>query len=342
MVDDNERAIVPKDQPSMLVISEEVVDTYMQTSQMLTSKFKEWLIPEVDFTTEIFGRGRKPTLLDPGAGKLIGFFACRPRHRILERFYDKDEEGYESIRYAIATEIIQASTGKVVAEGVGSCSSDEKKYKYRWYFSSELQRMGMSKDEIHALPEREIQTQTRGKVKQYRIRNPEIPDLDNTILKMASKRSEVDGCLQLPGVAAVFTQDVGDYKTPEVQPKDVKSEQVPVEEKPADSDRVREIREQAKRDREKKTTPPPQEKPTQTGVSSIEELEEIMGRQVDKMDEHISVTQDLHGFTVEPNRTLDQEIVEVISYIVEGLGGKYREHLTGIGYSWLVPYKQTE
>ena len=217
MADNENRELTVKTQPSMLVLSEEVVDNYMQTSKMLTTKFKEWLIPEVEFTTKIFGKGRKPTLLDPGAGKLIGFFSCRPRHRVLERFYDKDEEGYESIRYVIATEIVQESTGKVVAEGVGSCTSDEVKYKYRWYFSSELKKMGMSEDEIHALPEREINT-SRGKAKQYRARNPEIPDLDNTILKMAAKRAEVDATLQLPGVAAVFTQDVGDYKTPDVQP----------------------------------------------------------------------------------------------------------------------------
>jgi hypothetical protein len=215
-----------KTEPSMLVISEDVVDTYMKTSHMLTTKFKEWLIPEVDFTTKIFGKGKRPTLLDPGAGKLIGFFACRPRHRVLERIYDKDEEGYESIRYVIATEIVQASTGKVVAEGVGSCSSDEVKYKYRWFFASKLESMGISQDERHKLPTRI----TGGGKTQYRARNPEIPDLDNTILKMASKRSEVDGCLQLPGVAAVFTQDVGDYKKPEAAPsengrKEVQAEQ---------------------------------------------------------------------------------------------------------------------
>ncbi len=225
---EEDRGLATKSQPSMLGISDEVVDNYMQTSQMLTTKFKEWLIPEVDFTTEIFGKGRKPTLLDPGAGKLIGFFQCRPKHRILERFYDKDDEGYESIRYVIATEIVQASTGNVVAEGVGSCSSGEKKYKYRWYFASELEKMGFTQEERHKLPTR---ITGRGAT-QYRGRNPEIPDLENTILKMASKRSEVDGCLQLPGVAAVFTQDVGDYKTPAVQPsgkpetaKDVPSDQ---------------------------------------------------------------------------------------------------------------------
>lgn len=77
-------------------------------------------------------------------------------------------------------------------------------------------------------------------------------------------------------------------------------------------------------------------------VSSIEELEEILKRRVVGIEELVTVTQDIRGFTVEPSRALDPEIVKVISYIVEGLGGTYGEHQTGIGYSWVVPYKQTE
>ncbi|KKL73199.1 hypothetical protein LCGC14_2077350, partial [marine sediment metagenome] len=215
---------IVKTQPSQLIISDEVVDTYMQTSRKLTEKFKEYLIKEVDFTTEIFGRGRKPTLLDPGAGKLIGFFQCRPRHRILERYYAKDEEGYESIRYVMATEIVHEETGRVVGEGVGSCTSDEVKYKYRWYYTSQLRQMGYTEEDYKKLP-----MKMRGNSPVYRARNPEIPDLDNTILKMASKRSEVDGCLQLPGVAAVFTQDVGDYKKPEDSPQKGERKEVTAE-----------------------------------------------------------------------------------------------------------------
>ena len=45
----------------------------------------------------------------------------------------------------------------------------------------------------------------------YRIRNPDLLDLDNTILKMASKRAEVDATLSLPGVSGVFTQDIDQY-----------------------------------------------------------------------------------------------------------------------------------
>lgn len=402
-----------KGQPSMLMISEDVVDTYMTVSKMLTDKFKEWLIPEVEYTTKIFGKGGKPTLLDPGAGKLIGFFQCRPRHRVLERYYHKDEEGYESIRYVVAAEIVQSATGVVVAEGVGSCTSDEVKYKYRWYYSSELKKMGYKDEEIKKLPER-----MRRQSPVYRVRNPEIPDLDNTIFKMAAKRAEVDGTLQLPGVAAVFTQDVGDYKKPEGaasknERKEVQSEQRPdgvpsfkngkgvviqsitpkgimdylaqslPEMKREDFDikdlggayEIKTTRfidywgpvnglveglggewisfEDDKKKNHwwlpKKDEPqePPQEQPSSEAptsdvrVSSIEELEEILSQRIPGMEELVDVTQDGKGFSVEPRKTLDSEIVETISYIVEGLGGNYREMRTGIGYLWLVPYQKT-
>ena len=395
-----------KTEPSLLRISEDVVDTYMQTSQMLTDKFKEWLIPEVDFTTKIFGRGRKPSLLDPGSSKLIGFFQCRPRHRLLERFYDKDEDGFEHIRYVVACELVQESTGRVVAEGVGSCTSDEKKYKYRWFFASELEKMGVSQEERHKLPER-----TRGSGIQYQIRNPEIPDLDNTIFKMAAKRAAVDGALQLPGVAAVFTQDVGDYKKPEVKRsdngkrKEVQSEQGPsgngvplksltpagvmnylrqnipslnredldvrdvggaIEVYPKkhldywkrvcdlvdavggewisfEDDKDKNHWWLSVQDDPQGAPPgaPAEVAPGEVRVSSIEEPEDILSQRIPGMEELVDVTQDGKGFSVDPRKTLDSEIVETISYIVEGLGGNYREMKTGIGYLWLVPYQKT-
>ncbi len=415
--------LTTKNQPSMLVLSEEVVDNYMRTSQMLTDKFKEWLIPEVDFTTKIFGRGRKPSLLDPGSSKLIGFFQCRPRHRLLERFYDKDEDGFEHIRYVVACELVQESTGRVVAEGVGSCTSDEKKYKYRWFFANELERMGVSQDERHKLPTRK----TSGGSTQYQARNPEIPDLDNTIFKMAAKRAAVDGALQLPGVAAVFTQDVGDYKKPEAAKskparREVKAEQGQPNGVPSfkngkgvviqsitpagimthlaqsidefkredfdikdmggafeikvtrfidywgpvngciealggewisfEEDKKKNHWWLPKKDEQEGVAPavsPPHQEPAQdtppeaspssdVGVSSIEELEEILRQRIPGMDELVDVTQDGKGFSVEPRKTLDSEIVETISYIVEGLGGRYEERQTGVGYEWLIPF----
>jgi hypothetical protein len=38
----------------------------------------------------------------------------------------------------------------------------------------------------------------------YRLPNPDVGDLENTILKMAMKRAEVDAVNHLPGVSELF------------------------------------------------------------------------------------------------------------------------------------------
>jgi len=93
----------------------------------------------------------------------------------------------------------------------------------------------------------------------------------------------------------------------------------------------------------KKATPAPAklvESSSAGGVSSIEELEEVLGRRVMGLDDLVTVTQDRQGFTVEPDRALDSEIEEVINYVVEGLGGKRREVKGGQGYEWVLPVRQ--
>jgi len=195
---------------SSLILSKEHVDIVMGNIKMLTEGFKEWLEEDVDYTKKLFGRSDKPSLLDPGTSKINNFFQVRPRHRVLDHVLCT-EEGDERVKYIIAAELVNPKTGYVVAEGTGSCSTDEVKYQYRWLTESKLKNeQGLTDEQIKALPFREMSGRGGGKFRVYRIRNPEILDLDNTILKMASKRAEMDAALQLPGVGAVFTQDLGD------------------------------------------------------------------------------------------------------------------------------------
>jgi hypothetical protein len=60
-----------------------------------------------------------------------------------------------------------------------------------------------------------IESQTVGE-----IDNPEIPDLWNTVDKMASKRSRIDAILAVTGASALFTQDLEDLPdhSPPVEP----------------------------------------------------------------------------------------------------------------------------
>jgi hypothetical protein len=123
-------------------------------------------------------------------------------------------------------------TGLRRAAGQGSCSSYEKKYRYRnalatcptcdkenvrasnsggFYCWKKTGGCGAS---FHHDDER-ITGQTIGQVI-----NDDPMEQANTILKMAIKRAEVDAALRLPGVARFFTQDLEDmHPEPASQPE---------------------------------------------------------------------------------------------------------------------------
>ena len=87
----------------------------------------------------------------------------------------------------------------MLAEGVGSCNSKEKRYRYMLVNSLSTSYSGESE-----------KVQDRyGNIK-YRIENIEIFNYINTILKMAKKRAFVDAILQVASLSEMFTQDLED------------------------------------------------------------------------------------------------------------------------------------
>jgi hypothetical protein len=103
--------------------------------------------------------------------------------------------------------LISFSTNRVVATGIGAASTNEVKYKYRW--ERDPGEWGYSDDAIKTLKSRIRDGKT-----QYRIPNPEHGELVNTIVKMASKRAEVDAVETLPGVSSAL-RDLFNTKSPE-------------------------------------------------------------------------------------------------------------------------------
>lgn len=195
---------------------------------------------DIDFTTTLFqsdrktraGEEHKPALLDPGCNKLMNLFSVYPDHEIIESVEDK-EKGL--IKYVVKVNLIHYRTGNIVAQGVGSCTTNEKRYRVRlsWYSDRALLEAGYSQEELDQIAEEALDNFKDGKPKLYRVADMNVLGLDNTILKMSAKRAEMDACFQLPGVAAKFAQDIGvpqDDKKPPVEEKPVPRKQ---EEKPA-------------------------------------------------------------------------------------------------------------
>lgn len=160
------------------------------------------------------GTGTKPTLLKPGAERLVKAFGCVARYHIVEterdhnfpvnwtkrrKVWDKNIRGKFTwseehgtaeglYRYVVRAEIVRLDASEVVGDGLGSCSTMESKY----------------------------------------VDRPR--DSENTVLKMAQKRALVAAVLNAFGLSDRFTQDVEDLSGHEEPETPVVSE--PVEPEP--------------------------------------------------------------------------------------------------------------
>lgn len=139
----------------------------------------------------------KPTLLKAGSEKLLMTFRIAPD---LEGGVE-DLSGPDERRYRVTSKAISILSGKFLGSGVGECSTEEEKYKWK---------KAICEAEYDATPEdrRRLKWYRDGNsVKQIRT-NP--ADLANTVLKMAKKRSLSDLTLTVTAASDVFDQDLDD------------------------------------------------------------------------------------------------------------------------------------
>ena len=141
----------------------------------------------------------KDSLWDAGAQMVVAGFSCYFGER---RILKLDDDG-ERISVVVETPVISHKTGNIVATGIGAASTLETKYKYRWVYAEEASALGYNEEALATLKNKMA---FNHKDKLYRIENPEQSELLNTIVKMASKRSEVDAAQSLPGVASALRQ----------------------------------------------------------------------------------------------------------------------------------------
>jgi len=162
---------------------------------LLQSMVKGILKKGIDF-------GRIPgtpsdTLFEPGAMQIISAFNCYAGERRILSLVDNAER----LTVILEVPLLSRSTQKVLATGIGAASTLETKYKYRWFNKADAWQMGYDEEALQSLKQRQGRNET-----EYRIPNPEQSELLNTIIKMASKRAEVDAADSLPGVASVLRE----------------------------------------------------------------------------------------------------------------------------------------
>lgn len=180
------------------------------------------LQPNIDYG--VIPGTAKPTLLKPGAEKILGILELVPRPVIISRIEDWDKPMFG---YTVQIELIRLSTGEIVNYGIGACNSMESKY--RWRTQQHLCPVCSQPTIIKGREEfgggwlcflkrggcgakwkdgdKKIEGQSVGK-----IENEAVWDLQNIILKMAIKRAKVDAALSAGSLSNIFTQDIEDHQ----------------------------------------------------------------------------------------------------------------------------------
>jgi hypothetical protein len=191
---DNKLEIVQNNQVTSLIDSVDIgaIQGTMQKIATFQAVIQKNLKDGHDFGV-VAGAGSKPTLLKPGGEKICMMFGLNPEYEFLER-----TENYKDGFFAYNIKCTLYKNGNPVSQGVGNCNSMEKKYRY---INSDTIPENIDPTTVEKI------TTKWGAVK-YKIPNPHIADLVNTILKMAKKRAFIDAVLQVASLSDVFTQDL--------------------------------------------------------------------------------------------------------------------------------------
>ncbi len=195
--------------------------------QIMTEFVKGQMKEGIDYGVIPHTNG-KPTLLKPGAEKLLRLLNLNPRFSLINSIVDFDKPlFYYHYQCSLYHE------NELVGQGDGSCNSYEKKYRYR---KAELICPCCGKPTVIKGKEEygggylcykkkggcgakfrdndeEITSQSLGL-----IENADIFDLTNTIQKMASKRALIAAVLCTVGASEFFTQDLEDLDLSSSQP----------------------------------------------------------------------------------------------------------------------------
>ncbi len=142
----------------------------------------------------------KPTLYKPGAEKLLSTFhiGADPSEFIT------DLSTEDEIRYRVAVKGFSQAMGNLLGVGIGECSSNEEKYKWRKPICNE------EFEETSADRKRIVWKKIEGKPTQLKQVRMVPSDVANTILKMAKKRALIDMTLTITAASDIFDQDLED------------------------------------------------------------------------------------------------------------------------------------
>lgn len=129
---------------------------------------------------------QKPTLLKPGAEKILMLLGMKSEYRVTDKVEDFDG-GF----FAYTVKASLYHNGQLITQGLGAANTRESRYRQNEWTTGENGRREKSWDGSS-------------------YQDPYT--LQNTVLKMAKKRAQVDATLTVGSLSNVFTQDIEDMK----------------------------------------------------------------------------------------------------------------------------------
>jgi len=122
-MNNNQMVVQQESNPVMIIegLKLDRVSDSMKKINEFQEVIQKTLVPNHDYGQTFYGS--KPSLLKPGAEKILMLLGLSSEYEIIEKIQDY-EEGF----FAYTIRCILTKNGVVVTEGLGHCNSKEKKY----------------------------------------------------------------------------------------------------------------------------------------------------------------------------------------------------------------------
>jgi len=302
---------------SLSIVNAYTPDEVQGQAALIQSVMKKVMKKDVHYGT-VAGCGSKPVLLKPGAEKLASTFRLSPRYEI------EDLSNSDKVEYKIKTSIYvtnQKGEEIFLGSGVGCCSSDEEKYK--WKAPVCVEEYDETPDQLKRIKwKKGYKGGKATSVKQIRT-NP--ADIANTVLKMGKKRSFIDAVLTVTAASDIFEQDLEDMPEGilDAQHEDPtsKASVTPPQERPAPAKKEAvplnaSSSEKASGKQEQPEQPPRSSAPnliTEKQISYIQKLAHEAGMFGEDLDKEVN---HLHQTTIENlNKAQASEFIEYLQRV---------------------------
>ena len=176
------------------------VEEVRAQADLIQELMRSVMKPDVHYGI-IPGFGNKPSLYKPGAEKILTAYKIAVRPVIYDLSNDNE------IRYRVVAK--GYSSGQFVGGGVGECSTNEEKFKWK---------KAVCEEEWESTPEdRRRLRWHKNRYNNWKLTSTkqiraESADQANTVLKIAKKRAMIDLCLTATAASDLFTQDLEDME----------------------------------------------------------------------------------------------------------------------------------